>query len=74
MMDFGCQLNVHYDDHEIKRAKEELKEVLFQCLEQLCERDDFWIIKHIEGDPTATDATVGWRIQIKHMKEQEERE
>lgn len=65
------------DKCSIQIAKDALLEGLIETIRELAERDDFWIVKHLdEGNPlnvpalaNGHDTTVGWKINIPHMGE-----
>lgn len=61
-----------YEDGCEAEAKELLKKELHNHIDELCERDDFWIKK--ERDRTGKDIlrqenTIGWKITIPHMED-----
>ena len=61
-----------YEDRCEAEAKEILKNELHNLIDELCERDDFWI--KTERDRTGEDIlrqenTIGWKITIPHMED-----
>ena len=55
-----------YADGCEAEAKERCKKDLHNLIDELCERDDFWIKKEIPS--VAYENTIGWKIAIPHMK------
>lgn len=50
------------DAEHIQEAKEKLLEGMCEVLKKLSEKDEFWIVKAIDGV-----LSVGWKINIPHM-------
>ena len=65
---FGRMYGISEDE-----AKELLKKELHNLIDELCERDDFWIKK--ERDRTGNDIlnqanTIAWKIAIPQMNDE----
>ena len=61
-----------YLDGGEEKAKEILKKHLHEFIDELCEKDEFWInVKRDESgkDLLRQENTIGWKIAIPHLKE-----
>ena len=51
------------EKEDIQKAKDTLLESLFNCIRELSEEDEFWIVK----ETNSSQATIGWKIHIPQM-------
>lgn len=63
-----------YEDGDKEKAKQRLKELLHTLIDELCEKDDFWI--DCERDKTGKNIlrqsnTIAWKIAIPHMEQKD---
>lgn len=60
---------VEYKDGCKEEAKERLRKELHDFIDELCDKEEFWIVKEPfkNGDPISVN-TIGWRIDIPHME------
>lgn len=68
MLIFGGYAVVPFSGEE--KPKEELRKQIHSLIDQLCDRDDFWI--RGVGYALGPAHTIGWKIAIPHMEETEE--
>lgn len=62
-----------YKDGEEEQAKAMLKKSLHDFIDELCEKDEFWI--KCERDKSGIDLlrkynTIGWKIAIPHLSDE----
>ena len=51
------------DEAQIELAKKELLQDLFRLIEQIAEKDNFWIVKNNDGNKYS----VGWKVHFPQM-------
>lgn len=69
-----CGHFIRYPDGHEEQAKEILNKQLHGFIDELCEKEDFWL--KCERDKTGKDLlkrsnTLGWKITIPHMQEED---